>query len=94
VTPKNKALFRLPALMALILSVTLAAGNAFAMDDKACSQQERANKTLSEKLDQTGGVICPPDVDAAIKAPTPDAGKTPVIPPPSSPGGDQGVQPK
>ena len=63
-------------------------------DDRACSQQERASKTLSEKLDQTAGVICPPDVDPAIKVPTPNAGKTPVIPPPGSPGGDQSVQPK
>jgi hypothetical protein len=27
-----------------------------------CAQQERGNKTLSEKLDQTAGVICPPDI--------------------------------
>jgi hypothetical protein len=43
------------------------------------------SKTLSQKLDQGSGVICPPDVDPAIKAPTPDAGKTPVIPPPAVP---------
>ena len=30
----------------------------------------------------------------AATAPTPNAGKTPVIPPPGSPGGDQTVQPK
>jgi hypothetical protein len=29
-----------------------------------------------------------------MKAPTPDAGKTPVIPPPGGPGGDPKVQPK
>jgi hypothetical protein len=39
-------------------------------------------------------VICPPDVDPAMKAPTPETGKMPVIPPPGSPGGDQKVQPK
>ena len=48
----------------------------------------------SEKLDQTAGVICPPDIDPATKAPTPNAGKTPVIPPPGSPGGDPSVRPK
>jgi hypothetical protein len=58
---------------------------------KACSQQERANKTLSEKLDQTVGVICPQDVDPAIKARTPDAGKRFIIPPFGGPGGDQSV---
>jgi hypothetical protein len=30
----------------------------------------------------------PPGVDPEIRAPTPDAGNTPVIPPPGSPGGD------
>jgi|SRR5271156_1353247 hypothetical protein len=68
--------------------------NAVTHDPKACSEQERANQTLSEKLDQTNGVICPPDIDPSIKAPTPQAGKTPVIPPPGSPGGDQSLQPK
>jgi hypothetical protein len=63
-------------------------------DPKACSQQERANQTLSEKLGQTNGVICPPEIDPAIKAPTPKGGNTPVIPPPGSPGGDPNVQPK
>jgi hypothetical protein len=80
-------------LLAAMLFLTSTAA-ALAADDKACSQQERTNKTLSEKLDQTAGVICPPDIDPAIKAPTPNAGKTPVIPPPGSPGGDQTVQPK
>jgi hypothetical protein len=84
----------LPPLLAVMLFLTSATGNALAADDKACSQQERTNKTLSEKLDQTAGVICPPDIDPAIKAPTPNAGNTPVIPPPGSPGGDQTVQPK
>jgi len=82
----------LPPLIAVMLFLTSTTGNA--ADDKACSQQERTNKTLSEKLDQTAGVICPPEIDPAIKAPTPNAGKTPVIPPPGSPGGDQTVQPK
>ena len=84
----------LPRLIAVVLLLASTTGNVFAADDKACSQQDRTNKTLSEKLDQTAGVICPPDIDPAIKAPTPNAGKTPVIPPPGSPGGDQTVQPK
>ena len=84
----------LSPLLAVVLFLTSTTGNALTADDKACSQQERTNKTLSEKLDQTAGVICPPDIDPAIKAPTPNAGNTPVIPPPGSPGGDQTVQPK
>ena len=59
-----------------------------------CTKQERNNQTLGEKLGQSGGVICPPDIDPGMKAPTPDAGKTPIIPPPGSPGGDPNVQPK
>ena len=39
-------------------------------------------------------VVCPPDVDPAMKAPTPKAGNTPVIPPPGSPGGNPSIQPK
>jgi hypothetical protein len=49
---------------------------------------------LSDKLAQSNGVICPPNVDPAIKAPTPNAGKIPVIPPPGSPGGNPNIQPK
>ena len=68
-------------------------GYAQTTNSKACTEQERSNQTLSEKLGQTNGVICPPD-DAGMKAPTPEAGKTPVIPPPGSPGGNPNVQPK
>jgi hypothetical protein len=49
---------------------------------------------LSERLAQSDGVLCPPNVDPGIKAPTPDTGRMPVIPPPGSPGGDPDVQPK
>ena len=52
------------------------------------------NQSLSDKLAQSNGVICPPNVDPAIKAPTPNAGKMPVIPPPGSPGGNPNIQPK
>ena len=49
---------------------------------------------LSDKLAQSDGVLCPPNVDPEIKAPTPEVGKMPVIPPPGSPGGDPSVRPK
>jgi hypothetical protein len=55
----------------------------------------KKDETLSDHLASSGGVICPPPaVDPAIKAPTPDTGRMPVIKPPGSPGGDQSVQPK
>jgi hypothetical protein len=53
-----------------------------------------AGENLSDKLARTDGVICPPNVDQAIKAPTPEVGNMPIIPPPGSPGGDQTVRPK
>jgi hypothetical protein len=50
---------------------------------------------LGEKLAKSDGVLCPPSgVDPAMRAPTPDAGNMPVIPPPGSPGGDPTVRPK
>jgi hypothetical protein len=77
-----------------------------AVDPKACSDEQRlrlddrnsprdpSNQSLSEKLDRTDGVICPPNVDPEMKAPTPDAGKMPIVAPPGSPGGDPNVRPK
>jgi hypothetical protein len=50
--------------------------------------------SLSDKLAQSDGVLCPPNVDPGIKAPTPEVGKMPIIPPPGSPGGNPNVQPK
>jgi hypothetical protein len=55
----------------------------------------QAREPLGDKLARSDGVLCPPaGVDPEIRAPTPDAGKTPVIPPPGSPGGDPSVRPK
>jgi hypothetical protein len=53
-----------------------------------------AAPTLSDRLARTDGVICPPDIDPDIRAPTPQGGPMPVIPPPGSPGGDSSVQPR
>jgi hypothetical protein len=50
---------------------------------------------LGDKLARSDGVLCPPPgIDPEIRAPTPDAGNTPVIPPPGSPGGDPTIRPK
>ena len=50
---------------------------------------------LSDKLARSDGVLCPPTgIDPEIRAPTPETGNTPVIPPPGSPGGDPTVRPK
>ena len=50
---------------------------------------------LGDRLARSDGVLCPPaGVDPSIRAPTPDAGNMPVIPPPGSPGGDPTLRPK
>jgi hypothetical protein len=66
--------------------------------DGAGSSQDQANgshEELGDKLAKSNGVICPPkNIDPEIRAPTPNTGKMPVIPPPGSPGGNPNVQPK
>jgi hypothetical protein len=50
---------------------------------------------LADKLARSDGVLCPPaGIDPEMRAPAPDGGKTPVIPPPGSPGGDPSIRPK
>jgi hypothetical protein len=81
---------------AITLAVALAAAPAAfaqAPDAKGCTPQERNNQTLQES-GRTAGVICPPDVDPAMKAPTPKTGDTSVIPPPDTTGKNPNVQPK
>jgi hypothetical protein len=81
-----------------------------AVDPKACAPGDRlqaqpqnpsapaaatTGENISDKLARTDGVICPPNVDPDIQAPTPGANTTtPVISPPGSPGGDPSVRPK
>jgi hypothetical protein len=89
------ARFSLSALAATLIVSSAAPVPASAADSQPCTPQEKSNQTLSEKLDQTSGVICPPDIDPSMKAPTPkNGGNMPVIPPPGTPGGDPSVQPK
>ena len=55
----------------------------------------RSSEPLGDKLARSDGVMCPPaGVDPEIRAPTPETGNTPVIPPPGSPGGDPTIRPK
>jgi hypothetical protein len=50
---------------------------------------------LSDQLSQSKGIICPPaGVDPGIAAPLTGGGRTPVIPPPGTPGGDPSIMPK
>ncbi|MBR0873203.1 hypothetical protein JQ633_22795 [Bradyrhizobium tropiciagri] len=55
----------------------------------------QSSQPLGDKLAKSDGVLCPPaGVDPEMRAPTPEGGTTPVIPPPGSPGGDPSVRPK
>ncbi|NOJ42192.1 hypothetical protein [Bradyrhizobium australiense] len=50
---------------------------------------------LGDKLARSEGVLCPPPgIDPEMHAPAPNGSKTPVIPPPGSPGGDPTIRPK
>ncbi len=51
-------------------------------------------KNLSEKLNQSNGVIKPREVDPAIEKPAPKAVDPNVIPPPGTQGGSQAPQAK
>jgi hypothetical protein len=93
------------ALLLYAAVITASAQDRPTSDPKGCAPGERMQTdgkapdakpgdSLSDKLARTDGVICPPNVDPEIKAPTPQVGKMPIIPPPGSPGGDQSVQPK
>ena len=82
------------ALALTVAAASIAGAQTPGANQKPCAEPGDASKTLSDKLDQGGGVICAPNVDPGIKTPAPETGKMPVIPPPGSPGGDPKVQPK
>jgi hypothetical protein len=60
-------------------------------------QAPPAAENPSQQLDRQKGVIQPPqsvDPEMQVRPPNPGEQKTPVIPPPGSPGGDPTIQPK
>jgi hypothetical protein len=55
----------------------------------------QSNEALGDKLAKSDGTLCPPaGVDPEMRAPTPEGGNMPVIPPPGSRGGDPSLRPK
>jgi hypothetical protein len=75
---------------------TAPGGNETTVPQQPRSGPRTAPGTLSHELSRSGGVIHPPATgDAGVVAP-PNQGKsrTPVIPPPGTPGGNPLVQPK
>jgi hypothetical protein len=82
---------------ALILAITTAASaqpQPSVPDNKRGCSQPGNSDNLSSKLGQSGGVICPQNVDPAIKAPTPPTGDKSVIRPPVGGSGNPNAAPK
>jgi hypothetical protein len=82
---------------ALILAITTAASaqpQPSVPDNKRGCSPPGHSENLSDKLAQSGGVICPQNTDPAIKAPTPPTGDKPVIAPPAGGSGNPNFQPK
>jgi hypothetical protein len=66
-------------------------------DSRSTGAVGQSSRSLSDKLESTGGVIRPQsDIapDMTVRAPQPEPGTTPVIPPPGAPGGDPNSIPK
>ena len=81
------------AAVAFFAASSIAFAQAPITDGNGCTPQERSNKTL-EHDQSNAGVICPPEIDSGMRAPTPKTGDTSVISPPQAPGGDPGIQSK
>lgn len=83
------------ATAALMLTMMAAASAQPAVpnSNRGCSEPGNS-ESLSDKLAQSGGVLCPQNVDPSMKAPTPPTRDKPVIPPPGGSGGNPNVQPK
>jgi hypothetical protein len=90
-----------------IAGVALVAGPAFAQALKpaptptaprdsvpAGTKPTAPAQTLSEKLNQSNGVIHPKEVDPAIEKPAPNPRDPNVVPPPGTSGGAPARQPK
>ncbi len=68
-----------------------------APSDPSSTGSTGSSGTLSDKLEKSDGVIRPRtniDPEITTRAPVPNPGTTPVIPPPGSPGGNPTVDPK
>jgi hypothetical protein len=81
----------------LALAIVLAATSgtlAQAAGPNGCANPSSPGRNLSDKLSGSAGVICPPNVDPGMKAPTPRTGDKPAIPAPTTPGGNPNFQPK
>ncbi len=72
------------------------AGNAGQAAPQAQSNSDAASGSLSHDLSRSGGVIRPPPTHdrGVVSPPNQGVSRTPIIPPPGSPGGNPAIQPK
>jgi hypothetical protein len=71
-----------------------APGQRLELEDGKPKDPSTSGRTLSETLARNDGVLCPPQIDPEIRAPTPQGGTIKVVPPPGTPGGDPSLLPK
>ncbi len=90
-----------PVLIALGLAAACSAWAQSTSPNDAPSQfdsqsRQQRDRTLSERLDRSDGVIRPPsNVDPHMQVPPPATGdKMPIVPVPDGPGGSSTVKPK
>jgi hypothetical protein len=75
---------------------TAPSGNESTVPQEPRSGSSTARGSLSRELSRSGGVIHPPPTDdgGVVAPPNQGTSRTPVIPPPGTPGGNPLVQPK
>jgi soluble lytic murein transglycosylase-like protein len=84
------------SLVLLTVIILLGCARGLAQDMPApTTDLSKRNGDLSDMLNASDGVIRPEsNIDPAMRKPAPAQGSTPIIPPPGSPGGPPGVEPK
>ncbi len=78
----------------LTVGVLLSTGCAFAQTPTPTGTATPSGQNLSEKLNQSNGVIQPKEVDPAIEKPAPKTADPNVVPPPPPKGAPPAAQPK
>ena len=81
-------------LQPMATGVLLSTGYAFAQTPVPTGTATPPGQNLSEKLNQSNGVIQPKEVDPAIEKPAPKTADPNVVPPPQPKGAPPAAQPK
>jgi hypothetical protein len=81
-------------LLPLAACALLSTSGAFAQTTAPTPTATPSGQNLSEKLNQSNGVIQPKEVDPAIEKPAPTTADPNVVPPPQPKGAPPAAQPK